>query len=79
MYDIFHFHVIPKYYRFAFPFLRLLIITTTANYNDYWFQFGKKWFKPHEASNLRQKLKSILAKEFKRASKALKNGTDDLT
>ncbi|XP_031100674.1 ubiquitin-like-specific protease 1D isoform X2 [Ipomoea triloba] len=41
--------------------------------------FGKKWFKPHEASNLRQKLKSILAKEFKRASKALKNGTDDLT
>ncbi|VFQ59464.1 unnamed protein product [Cuscuta campestris] len=34
--------------------------------------FGKKWFKPQEASNLRQRLKSILAEEFKKAAKELR-------
>ncbi|CAH9071231.1 unnamed protein product [Cuscuta europaea] len=34
--------------------------------------FGRKWFKPQEASKLRQRLKSLLAEEFKKAAKELK-------
>ncbi|XAR65060.1 Ulp1 peptidase [Bertholletia excelsa] len=31
--------------------------------------FGKKWFKPEEASNLRRKIRNLLLKEFRNAAK----------
>lgn len=46
------------------------------------FQFGNKWFRPEEASNLRVKIRNLLKLEFKHASnKARSNSksTSDLT
>jgi ubiquitin-like-specific protease 1C/D len=34
------------------------------------FQFGKKWFRPEEASDLRKKIRAILMDEFQNAFKS---------
>ena len=34
------------------------------------FQFGKKWFRPEEASDLRKKIRTILMDEFQNVFKS---------